>query len=386
MKKVVYLLMLAAGAGILSASAADGLFSVRTASYNIRCYGAWEEDTANKWVYRSADVVNLVKDIDPDVIGFQEVDPEQMTELKQKLSDYEIIGKHRETDNTKRATPVAYRKSRFDSLGGGTFWLSTTPDVQGSKDLGDGYVCSDPETCSWVILRDKMTGGVFCFMCTHLDWLNAELRRRNMQILLAQVDKRLPVKMPLVIVGDMNAKETEACIVAATEGLQDALLVSQSTPTGPWRTYNGWKWNPGEVSCAEALANYTADQRSDSESTLGGRRIDYIFTSSDTEVASFAIRNDARPDKEYYPSDHYPIVAELRMPRANELYTGTVRVEIDRRIPSVSGGRYVMTQGAKITNPENVEFVLPKWVTRAAVEDGEIVIYTRPDPLVMHIR
>ena len=195
MKRALTVFMLAAAAGFVPATAAyaayDGTFPVRAASYNIRCYGAWETDSTNKWVNRSADLINLVKNIDADVIGFQEVDPEQMSELKSSLKDYEIIGKHREADDTQRATPVAYRKSRFTKIDGGTFWLSTTPNVQGSKDLGDGYVSSDPETCSWVVLKDRATGGVFSFMCTHLDWLNAELRRRNMAILLSKVDALL---------------------------------------------------------------------------------------------------------------------------------------------------------------------------------------------------
>ena len=390
MKRAIVLFMLAAVAGLFLAPAADaaydGTFPVRAVSYNIRCYGAWETDSTNKWVNRSADLINLVKNIDADVIGFQEVDPEQMSELKSSLKDYEIIGKHREADNTQRATPVAYRKSRFTKIDGGTFWLSTTPNVQGSKDLGDGYISSDPETCSWVVLKDKATGGVFSFMCTHLDWLNAELRRRNMAILLSKVDALLTAGIPTVVVGDMNAKETEECILAATAVLQDSLLASKTTPTGPWRTYNAWTWKTGEVSNADALANYSAQERSNNESILGGKRIDFIFSSFGTEVEAFATRNDARPGTEYYPSDHYPIVADLRMSCANSLYQGKVRVEIDRSVQSVKGGRYVLTQGAKLPNANNLEFVLPDWVERATVEDGEIVIYTKPEPFSLRVR
>ena len=33
-----------------------------------------------------------------------------------------------------------------------------------------------------------------------------------------------------------------------------------------------------------------------------------------------------------------------------------------------------------------LEFVLPDWVERAAVEDGEIVIYTKPEPFSLRVR
>ena len=38
------------------------------------------------------------------------------------------------------------------------------------------------------------------------------------------------------------------------------------------------------------------------------------------------------------------------------------------------------------TNADSLEFVLPAWVERAAVKDGEIVIYAKPAPSVLIIR
>ncbi len=363
----------------------DGTFRVRVAGYNIR-YKTTEKDSTNDWDNRKVDLVNLVKDIDPDVIGFNEVDPPQMSDLKAMMPEYEIIGRHRTANNTQRATPVAYRKSRFAALGSGTFWLTTTPDVPGSQDLGDGYVSSCPETCSWVTLRDKNSGGVFCFFCTHLDHIDAELRRRNMQVLLSKIATLRDTGIPVVVVGDMNAKEAEPTILAATAVMQNSLLVSKTTPTGSWRTYTYWSWRPDEKSCEYALATYTPEERSSKVTGIIGHRIDHIFTSFGTEVESFATRNDARPGMEYYPSDHYPVVANLRMSCANNLYAGKVRIEIDKTVPYAGHGRYVLTHGANIVDDENLEFVLPEWVERAAVEDGEIVIYTKPEPLKIILR
>ena len=377
--------VLAAMLALAASAAGDATFALRVASYNVRC-GTKETDSTNNWDNRKADLVNLVKSIAPDVIGFQEVDPGHMSYLKSNLPEYEIFGKHREANNTLRATPVGYLKSKFIMLYSGTFWLSTTPDVQGSRDLGDGYVSTCPETCSWAVLCSVETGCRFCIMSTHLDHMNAELRRRNMRVLLSKVQPFLDAGLPIIVVGDMNALETEDAILDATAVMQDSFLYSNTVPAGPWRTYNAFTWKPDEASNAYALANYTAAERSASGSVLGGTRIDYIFSSPGTVVESFATRNDARPGKQYYPSDHYPVVADLVISCENNFYSGKVKVEIDRSIPHTAHGRYVLTSGAKLVDDRNLEFVLPKWVERAAVEDGEIVIYTRPEPMRLVFR
>lgn len=103
--------------------------------------------------------------------------------------------------------------------------------------------------------------------------------------------------------------------------MQDSLLLSKTKPTGSWRTLNLWKYEDKdeEVSCAEALASYSADERTANAATLGNR-IDYIFTSNGVDVESFAIRNDARPEMKYYPSDHYPVAADLVLPSLGEAW------------------------------------------------------------------
>ena len=392
MKKSLAMLMLAAVAGFVPATAAyaayDGTFRVRTASYNIRGKTT-ESDSQNNWDNRKSDLVKLVKNIAPDVAGFQEVKSEQYDYLRAQLSAYTFVGAMNSTASSAAASPVAFLASRFKLLRSGTFWLSATPDAVGSVKWGNGIEDSGyPRICTWALLRDKTSGGIFCFACTHLD-LNAGPRLAGMRLILSKlVAKYDALDVPVVLVGDMNAYENEETIRAAMEVLQDSLLVSQTTPAGPWRTYNGFQWiaPAEEETCPTVLDTTTPAERT--YTAPFGRRIDYIFSSRGTSVASFAIRNDARPGKEYYPSDHYPIVADLRMSCENSLYTGKVRVEIEKAasLSCVGGGRYVLTKDAKLPNADNLEFVLPKWVERATVEDGEIVIYTKPAPFSLRVR
>ena len=388
MKVNFYLLLLAAVAWALPASAAyDGTFRVRAASYNIRCKTN-ESNATNEWDDRKADLVNLVKNIAPDVVGFSEVRSAQYDYLKAQLPAYTFVGEYRDTVSTAEATPVAFRKDRFALLKSGTFWLSATPNVVGSKAWGNGIEDSGlPRICTWTLLRDKTTGGVMCFASTHLD-LKEGPRLAGMRLILSKlVVAYEAVGVPCIVVGDMNALETEDSMLAAAAAMQDSLLVSKTTPAGSWRSFTDFSWKDSEASCADVLANYTAAQRTANTSTLG-KRIDYIFSSFGTEVESFATRNDARPGKQYYPSDHYPVVADLKMSCANSYYTGKVRVEIDKdaELSRVATGRYVLTRDAKLPNADNLEFVLPDWVERAAVEDGEIVVYTKPEPFTLRVK
>ena len=384
MKKTIATLALVIAAA-LSASAAEGTFGVRAASYNIRCLNS--SDTEDKaWDTRKAALRDLVKSIAPDVIGFQEVRSDQYSYLREQLSGYTFIGAMRDSSTTSEATPVAFRTSRFALLDSGTFWLSATPNVVGSKKWGNGIADSgQPRICTWALLRDRTTGGVFCFASTHLD-LNDAPRLAGMRLILSSlVAKWEGVHVPVVVVGDMNAFETETSMVEAAEAMQDSLLVSKATQTGPWRTFNGFTWNDSEISCVDALRKYTPAERTANNLTFGNR-IDFIFSSKGTEVESFATRNDAQPGKEQYPSDHYPVVADLVMSCDNDLFHGKVRVEFAKSIPYVGYGRFVLTDGANLVNDDNLEFDLPDWILRAGVEDGEIVIYTKPKPFRIHVR
>lgn len=163
------------------------------------------------------------------------------------------------------------------------------------KTAVSGDVVAISNTTAYCVFTGGLTanGGVFCFAGTHLD-LNAGPRLAGMRLILSSlVEKYGALSVPVVLVGDMNASETESSMLAATALMQDSLLVSKTTPTGSWRTFNAFSWKSDEVSNSDALANYTAAERTAASSTIGSR-IDYIFASRGIDVESFATRNDAR--------------------------------------------------------------------------------------------
>lgn len=299
--------------------------AIKVASYNIRLSGAngrADHGTPNAWKERKEDQLALVKKLDLDVFGLQEVCPDQAQFLRENLSGYEFVGEHRNADRKSgEASPVCYRKSRFEALEKGTFWLSETPDTPGLK--GWGAAC--PRVCSYLILRDRSTGKKFCFANAHTDHVSA-LARKNGMLLVIERMKKFGSGLPIVFTGDHNCRETEDPAKAVKEHLNDALYVSENPQKGSWRTFSGWNWRDKEVSIIEALQapielrNAKKGSPDGMKSVQGlhpyekyGARIDYIYVSEGIRVIDFETVNDSRPGKKLYPSDHFPVVATVEL-------------------------------------------------------------------------
>ena len=118
---------------------------------------------------------------------------------------------------------------------------------------------------------------------------------------------------PIVFTGDHNCNETEAPAKAVSKMLRNALYESETPPQGPWRSFNGWVWrNPDtERPTLDALRE-TPDKRNANDREP---RIDYIYISQGVRVCDYRTVGDARAGKRLYPSDHFPVVATIEMPR-----------------------------------------------------------------------
>lgn len=303
---VVFALAMVAGAVVPKGA-------MRVGTYNIRL-SPGDKKTINAWPERKADMVQLVRDLKLDVFGMQEVCPDQAAYLREQLPEFDFVGDHREADRKSgEASPVFYRKDRFSAEKSGTFWLSETPDVPASKSWNT--CCT--RVCSYLVLKDKHTGGRFCFANTHTDHRSAEAREKGMLLIIERM-KEFGAGAPIVFTGDHNCNETEAPAKAVAKILENALYLTETTPQGGWRTWNGWRWRLPEVSAVEAL-KLSEEVRNakpgltgnDFYDKCGGPRIDYIYVSPGTRVLDYATINSGRPGFTTYPSDHFPVVATI---------------------------------------------------------------------------
>ncbi len=284
---------------------------VRVGTYNIRL-SRGDKGTANEWSARRADLANQIRKLQLDVLGMQEVCPDQAEYLAAQLPEFAYVGDHREADRKSgEASPVGYRKSRFNALKSGTFWLSETPEIPASKSWGTA--CT--RICSWVLLEDKRTGRRFCFANTHTDHVS-ELAREKGMLLIIERMKEFGAGLPVVFTGDHNCRENEKPALAVSEILVNALYVTQTPPVGAWRTYNAWKWLDDEVPVSKALQRSIQERNAVSPSARGlgfGPRIDYIYVSPGIKVLDHSTHDDTRPGTELYPSDHFPVTATLEL-------------------------------------------------------------------------
>jgi endonuclease/exonuclease/phosphatase family metal-dependent hydrolase len=254
---------------------------MRVGSYNIR-FEQGDKGTQNAWTERSADVVKLIEKLDLDAFGLQEVCSGQADYLTNNLPQYTMVGAYREGGKRKgQATPVFYRKDRFNAVKSGTFWLSETPDVPGSK----SWDTACPRICTWVRLTDKVTGRTFCFANTHTDHNSELARTEGMKLIMKRMREFAPDGMPVVFTGDHNCGEWEETAKIASAVLRDTVHATETPPVGPYRTYNGFRWRENPPA-AEVVKMPVEKRRG---------RGDYIYVSKGVRVKSHVCHSDTRP-------------------------------------------------------------------------------------------
>ena len=300
--------LFAAGA----ACGADGAITaaMRVGTYNVRCSPA-DRGTPNAWAERKDDLLAMLRKLDLDAGGLQEVCPDQLAFFREGMPEYEFVGDGRKANRSGEASPVFWRKGRFACLQRGTFWLSETPDKPGTKGWDAGY----QRVCTYAILRDTRTGGFVCFANAHIDEapvsgeMGMALVMKRIGMIVGRFEA-LHRRISVVFTGDHNCRETQKPALLASESLTNAVLACENPPRGVWRTYNAWKWRPNAICAAEAL-KHPPEKRDKL-----GYRIDYIYVSRDVRVVDCETVGEPRPGTELYPSDHFPVVATVDASRS----------------------------------------------------------------------
>lgn len=276
--KMVMTLLTAALAGCVNLSAPEAKITLRAGTVNVRYPNKGDDKAGDGWDARKGDLMDLMRRLDMDVVGLQEVHPKPSDDLVAGMSEWEIIRDYGITPQ------LAYRKSRFDLLDKGTFWLSETPEVPHSISWGAAHT----HPCTWLILKDKATGREFCFANTHTDYKSELARLNGIKLVLARM-KDFSRGLPVIFVGDHNCGPMTPPSIAAREVLKDARDIAEAKDPGPINTFHAW----GKIK------------------DVDWRRCDYIYVSDGIRVKDFVTHDDKRPGLDRYPTDHYPCTATL---------------------------------------------------------------------------
>ena len=296
---------------------------VRVGTYNIRVSSA-DVNSTNAWKYRKGDLTNLVHRLDLDVVGFQEVRPNQLEFLREAFPECAVSGFFHDNARQKVATPnpIFFRRKQFDLLKEGVFWLSETPEVRNSKSWDTKFA----RVCSWVILTNKTSGTILCFANVHTDHISRLAREKGMEVVLNRLDEIAPKGAPVILVGDHNCRENAKPAQLAAAKMRNALYATQTPPKGPWRTFTRWRWVERETPATEAIKVDISIRNAHAKSPEGqriedgipvfqkyGMRIDYIYVAEGVKVLDYETHADERSDGHFYPSDHFPVSATVEL-------------------------------------------------------------------------
>ena len=258
----------------------QGAFTLRIMSFNIRC-----GDVNGVQVSQRIDIgVRQIKEVMPDSLGIQEATPEWMKALDKDLSLYAWVGLDRDTGasplKSGESCPIFYLKSKFTLEDSGNFWVSETPDVP-SK--GPGAACI--RICTWVRLKDRLTGREFVHVNTHYDHISEEARVQGALIVTRFIEENFK-GLPVVFTADMNTTEKGEAYATMTGNLADTRLAAADCKS--YGTFHAGK-DPAEKS------DYY---------------IDFLLCSDGFEPVSY--RTVTKGVDGRFVSDHFPIYSDLK--------------------------------------------------------------------------
>ncbi len=277
MKKILFVLLF-----ISQFVSAQKSYDVMT--YNIRLNVA--EDGKNAWEYRKDSVASFLREQHPDIFGLQEVLYIQLLDVMSALPDYQFVGVGRLDGKTAgEYSPVFFKASVFELVNSGTFWLSETPDIPGSK----GWDAACERISTWACLRDRKTKETMFVFNTHFDHMGVTARFKSADLILKKI-AQLSDGKAVILMGDFNSPVSEkAYQLLSSEhksGLKDARVQVADSEMKQQVTFTGFN------------ADATDDEL-----------IDFIFYNERLSAISYKAMKIN--ENGFYFSDHLPVCAKL---------------------------------------------------------------------------
>jgi endonuclease/exonuclease/phosphatase family metal-dependent hydrolase len=256
--------------------------NVRVLSFNIRYENT--RDGVDGWLNRREAVAKVIAGAD--LVGLQEVKPQQRAWLREKLPEFQFVGTGREPDDSDESALVGVRRGRFEVVNSQTFWLSETPEVVASK----SWDSSLPRVCTWVTLKERTGSALVSLFNVHLDHLGAMARERGIALALERLSAAPGVR---ILTGDFNAHAGSAPLVRVQKWAKPELVRSvDALGQKEAGTFHGFSGIPDDDAA-----------------------IDFIFgEKTGVKFVSGAILKTTYPGvdgKQRFVSDHFPISAEV---------------------------------------------------------------------------
>jgi endonuclease/exonuclease/phosphatase family metal-dependent hydrolase len=264
---------------------------INVMTFNIR-YGT-AKDGENGWVNRREFLFDVVREQNADVVGLQEALAFQIDEILAAVPGYAVVGVGR--DDAARAgelSAILFKKDRLRVAEAGTFWFSDTPSVPGSKSWGNRIT----RICTWARFVDADGRGFYHFNL-HLDHESQPSRERSTVLLKQRIDERGFPTEPIIVTGDFNVGERNPAIQS---------LLGNTPSNGAAPFVDTFRVRYPDATTVGTFTAFKLDATT-------GDKIDYVLVQPGTEVMAADIIRTSRDGR--YPSDHFPVVARVRLPQ-----------------------------------------------------------------------
>ena len=231
----------------------------------------------SRFKLRSKAVKEMIRSTDPDLIGTQEMTNRMMPHLKDILEFYGLCGEGRGSHLSNEYSAILYKKSRYQLLETKTYWLSETPLKKGSKFFFSQF----PRIVTMADLKDRQSRQEIRFFNTHLDHNFGFVREKQAAVLLSLIREKEKNTVTFVS-GDFNdVPDSETLKILCSDGLSDLVSAELGSTL------------KGKIGSA----------------VHSQEPIDHILVSCDPKNCT--IKKLDQKYAGYYPSDHYPLIADI---------------------------------------------------------------------------
>lgn len=261
---------------------------------NIRV--ALDEDEAKGvgWNDRKRLCINVIKKRNPDIICLQEVLKVQSEDFRAAFTNHALFGfdgpemdAHQSGYHGIAKNPILYSLRRYELLAAGTYWLSETPLVAGSK----SWDTARARHANWIRLREKKSGKELRVINIHLDHVSGKAKIEQARMVVEESAQYQPT-FPQIFTGDFNARITSRVFDSLRE--------------------KGWKDTYQEVHGVEEPGHTGhAFKGVDYERAALGGKIDFIFSKGPVKATAAEIIKDQEDGR--YPSDHFFVAADVEI-------------------------------------------------------------------------
>ena len=250
----------------------------------------------------------LVQEYNPDVICTQEVTPLWIEQFQSLLPEYDLVYKMR-SEKSKEATPVHWKKDKYEAVDVQHYWLSKTPNVESSC-YGEAETNSIPgRITTQVKLKDKATGAEFTVISTH--WgLGGGATVRGCGNQLAETVAKLPKGSYAFVLGDYNDRYQSTEYFSYCDGirvvdLRDVCAEMADVGIGEMGELGGGSFN-----------GFNEDNKTSS----GSNWIDHCLAKPNNKMAveffGYLYDRPSVPSQnvsEGYVSDHFALLVDVRI-------------------------------------------------------------------------